>query len=537
MRRWMLTLGCMGIGAMLGCGDDDDTDARHPDDGRTEARDDAGSEDGPSELPPDGEDVTDGEAEADVPVDPCGATSCPNDPVDGPIGTPCLDNPDCMAGLTCFEESVDPFSGEEYIDNPGGYCVVSGYGSAGCDPDVPSSCPNGSKCLYFGENPTTGEAAYGCLDRCSAASSSGVPWTNNCDCRDGYECEISLEVCISGCNPENERECCEIWHDGEGGAGDGARQRGEVTLLGPDRCTNTCDPCTYRCVNNGCPGGDCHIGDPCEHDADCPADSYCISEFRACDNPEEFCYFPGGACFKARCDLEGRECPTGSGCTNLGSEDDPYIICVKPCEVGTQPGDEGFACRNTGDPGPDPGDYACLPLFDPDADWLDGTTATGFCYYAGNFPGGTTLLGGECTQNSDCNSPFGLGACVDFLDTPPKFCTVYCNQPAAEAGACETDDVVGTASGVCWSGVCFEACDHPNAPLGAANTGCTLDSMGCWPANPFIEAGAAYVHTGETAPQGFCFPGCTSDAWCDELFGRSGINCDEATGVCDIFGP
>lgn len=538
MKRWMLVLAVLGAAAMLpmvGCGDDDDTDTV------VDARDDGPADvpdveaEAEAEVTPDVEDVPDVEAEAEI-TDPCGATSCPNDPVDGPIGTPCLDDPDCESGFTCSKESIDVYADEQYINDLGGYCMTWGFGPAGCDPDVADSCPRGSGCIYMGENPTTGQLAYGCMDLCSAASSSGVPWTNNCDCRDGYECEISLEMCVSGCS--HTRECCEIWHDGEGGAQDYVRQAAEVELLGPDRCTNTCDPCTYGCVNNGCPGGECRIGDPCEHDADCPANAYCISEFRACDDPDEFCYFPGGTCLQSRCDLSGRECPTGSGCTDLGNADDPYIVCVVPCEAGTEPGDAGYPCRNTGDAGPDAGDFACIPIFDPEGDWLDGTDATGFCYYAGNFPGGDTLLGGDCLLDSDCNSPYGLGSCMGFQDplTSPKFCGASCNEPSAEQHSiCETDDVVGVATGVCWSGMCLEACETPNAPYGAANTGCTLDDMSCWPAEPFLTPGYAYIAEGETAPAGFCFPRCRSDAWCGTLFGTTGIPCDEASGVCDIF--
>ena len=131
--------------------------------------------------------------------------------------------------------------------------------------------------IYMGLDPASGRQAYGCLDSCSVASSSGVPWTNNCDCRTGYECSLGGEFCVPGCS--NDRECCEIWHDGDGGADDGMRQAGEITELPPEECTDSCDPCTFACVREGCPGGDCAIGDPCEHESDCPAHGRCLDEY------------------------------------------------------------------------------------------------------------------------------------------------------------------------------------------------------------------------------------------------------------------
>lgn len=549
MKRWMLVLAVLGAAAMLpmaGCGDDDDTDTMPDvrDDGRTDDGD-VGTEDvTETETTPDVEDVTDVEPETDVPVDPCGASSCPNDPVDGPVGEPCLDDGDCESGFTCETERVALFDGEEYISWIGGYCDIGGFGAAGCDPDVADSCPAGGTCMYGGENPTTGQLYYFCLDACSVASSSGVPWTNNCDCRDGYECSLGAEVCVPGCS--NDRSCCEIWHDGEGGGADGVRQAAEVTQLDASECTSVCDPCTYACTQPGCPGGACALGDTCEHDSDCPANAMCYDEFSYCEEGEP-CWVPaGGWCSQQRCDLSGRECPTGTGCNNLGNDEDPFYLCITPCEVGTEPGDADYTCNDVGPAGPSEGDQACFPIFDPDADWIDGLGATGTCDGSlfmgrpGNWAGGTILLGGACDpllEGDDCNSPFGLGTCTEFRDplTSPSFCSASCNEAAAAAGVCETDATAGVATGVCWSGMCLEACETPNAVATAAATGCTIDGMACWPADAFLTPGYAYIADGETDPAGFCFPACLSDSWCGELFGTTGIPCDETSGVCDIF--
>jgi hypothetical protein len=533
MKRWSLILAVACAAAVfpiVGCSDDD---VASDDGGRDDARDaadaDAAAADADADAADADADAADADADGDgETTDPCGPGNCPNDPTDGPIGTVCLEDTDCESGFTCEAETVAVYDGESYINNPGGYCDTWGFGAAGCDPNVADSCPTGSSCIYFGTSPTTGETAYGCMDSCSAASSTGTPWTNNCDCRDGFECSITAEVCFSGCS--NNRECCEVWHDGEGGAADGVRQPAEVTLLTADQCTDTCDPCTYACTTNGCPGGDCAVGGPCEYDSACPAMNRCLDEFRyyqtAADGTR-IPYFPGGMCIQDRCDLNGRECPVGSGCYNGGTATDPYYACYIPCNTGSEPGDTAYPCRDAGVVGePDEGDYACNPVFDPAADWFDGTTEDGFCY-PGNFTGGTTAIGDACLIDSDCVSPLGLGVCAN--SSAPAFCAVRCNANSGAAGVCGGADAGGVAVSTCFSGLCWESCDTAGGTLGA--NGCTQAGMACYPLTLFGTY--TYVGPGQTKPAGICLPGCTSDTSCSDFWGIAGA-CNTTTGVCAI---
>jgi len=525
MKRWMWTLAVVCAAAVfpvIGC--DDDTSS-NPDDG---GRDEVGETTGETETA-DGADADVEEAIEDAPgeevVDPCGTGVCPNDPVDGPVGMPCVDDTYCEPGFDCWTERVDVFNGEEYISWAGGYCLIWGFEDAGCDPDVTEDCPRGSACTSFGQNDETGQYAYGCVDSCSAASSAGVPWTNNCDCRDGYECSIGGEMCFPGCT--NDRECCEVWHDGGGGAADGVRQAGEVTVLPASECTDTCDGCTYTCVREGCPSGDCHVGGPCVHESDCPANARCLDEFGYGAD-----VFPGGVCIQDRCDLSGRECPLGTGCANLGSPGDPFYTCVIPCEAGTEPGDAGYPCRDVGTADvADAGDYACNPVFSADY-WFDLTDDTGFCW-PGNFGGGTTAFGGSCLEDNECWSPAGLGSCVSLSETPPLFCAASCNDALGQAGFCggPEGDVDGEpATAVCFSGLCWESCANPNANLGATSTGCTLDNMACYPTSMF----GTYIYhgTNSATPAGLCFTPCTNNLWCADMWSIP-TTCNVATGVCE----
>jgi hypothetical protein len=501
---FVLAPGCDG-GTRLE-GDRDGADVRDGadaadagDDG--DARDDAAS-------PDDGTDAGDGGE-----VDPCGPDSCPNDPPDGPVGRPCVLNEDCgVSGLYCMQESTDSYDGAAYVSFAGGYCAAFGYGASVCEPRVSGSCPEGSLCVPFGAD-RTGRAMSGCFDECAASSSLGEPWTTNCDCREGYQCSRQGEICLPGCT--HDRECCEIWEDRNR---DGGRDPGEVTLLGPDRCADACDRCTWTCTRRGCPGGACRVGDPCAHDADCPPLGTCIAE-RPADGS-----FSGGMCMQDRCDLIDRECPAGSGCGNLGGMFYAYRVCVVPCEAGSGPGDPGFGCRDVDPPGPSPGDYACRPA--DERFWFDGAGDTGYCW-AGNFPGGAVPIGGPCMESDACASPNGVGFCLD-LPGVPGFCSAACNATTAAAGHCEIDPPAAEATGMCLFGFCVEACDVPSGPLG--ESGCADPTMACYASVGF----RAFLSTteGKDLPPGFCWPSCLTDAGCRDMWNEDAMRCDRPSGVC-----
>jgi cysteine-rich repeat protein len=468
----------------------------------------------PGEACDDGNRVPGDGCENDCTITPgfCGphAVSCPNDPVDGPVGRACASEVDCEATFDCWEESISYFRGDAYVSWAGGYCLTWGWGTAGCDPAVPGTCPAGATCVYLGST-GGGTAAYGCLDACAVASATRVPWDGHCDCRDGYECSLTGEFCIPGCS--NDAECCEIWDDRNS---DGVRQAAEVTAA--PGCLHTCDACRGACTQEGCAGGSCSIGGACVHESQCPAMGRCLAE-------RYYSSFVGGMCVQDRCDLVGRECPAGAGCANLGDSADPFHTCMRTCTVGGVPGGAGFACRDVGTPGPSAGDQACYPAL-RDL-WFDATTADGYCY-PGNFPGGATRFGRACTADTQCISPLGLGACYELLGRP-GFCGAVCSEAMAADGFCEIDGAAVRATGLCFSDMCLESCDTPNGPLGA--NGCSSAGMACYPTTLFGTY--VYVTTGKTVPPGLCFPACPNHAFCADMW-TGGSTCNTTTGVCAL---
>lgn len=343
-------LACPPGRRLEGPGDSGPHDVTATDDGSSERSE---ADDAP--LPRDGDDAHDGDdghddgdatddAEDVTPPDLC------EDPPVGPVafGTPCLEDTDCEPGLVCWTETVDVFDGLEYYRWPGGYCVAWGWEDAGCDPGDPGACGRGAVCAYLGTAPPPeGRRAYGCLDACDPLTSDGRPHADNCDCRTGYECTLGLGLCTQGCS--NSRECCEIWVDGEGGPADDVRQWDEVVLLPPEVCSNRCDPATWRCGNEGCAGGDCAFGDPCNHDTDCPAGNWC--RFLAPAGHAA----PGGVCTLDACDAPGRACPGGTVCADLW-EFAPLggFSCVASCTPRVPPVESGC-----------PATLSCHELLDP----------------------------------------------------------------------------------------------------------------------------------------------------------------------------
>ena len=231
-------------------------------------------------------------------------------------------------------------------------------------------------------------------------------------------------------------------------------------------------------------------------------------------------------------DVRGREPTLAAVCANRGSPDDLFYTCVIPCEAGTEPDDAGYPCRDVGTAGvADAGDYACNPVFSADY-WFDSTDDTGFCW-SGNFGSGATALGGACLEDNECWSPAGLGNCVSLSETPPLFCAASCNDALGQAGFCGGPEggVTGEpATGVCFSGLCWESCENANAPLGATSTGCTLDNMACYPTSMFGTY--VYVGTDSTVPAGLCFTPCTNNLWCADMWSIP-TTCNVATGVCE----
>ena len=445
--------------------------------------------------------------------DPCAVV-----PSDGEIGAPCVSPAQCNFDGMCFTEDIEFYSGEMYITNPGGQCMIIGAGSEGCDPDIPETCPEGSRCLFLGTS--MGSEYFGCFDTCSFADTSMVPYECNCGCREGYECSPSSDICFSGCS--HDRECCEIWWDVNG---DFVRSASEVEMV--DGCTNICDDepegllqATYNCINDGDPTNE--WSGPCRGDPHCPPDGRCLDEFHyASDTGDD--YFPGGLCLKDRCDLVGRGCGEhGGACVNLDTADDPFWACVGICHTGLELTEPGYECRTESGQ-----EHACIPV--EEEFWLAAPPCgyDGICW-PGNFPGGTNAVGSPCTDADECISRLGLGDCVAFEDDGPGSCSASCNPYLAECkDVCGGADDAGRATGVCAVGFCFEACDTPDGPPGA--NGCTPSSMACYSEDALPEE---YSHSlAAMPPAGICIPACGSSAWCETFWGHT-LSCNVTTGVC-----
>jgi hypothetical protein len=475
------------------------------------------------------EDLT-AEEEVVNPCDPHGDLPCPavcqTAPTGGEIGAACFSSAECVHAAECLTESVESFNGEMYVSYYGGACVLYGAGPAGCDPAIPATCPDGSGCIFMGS--AMGMDYHGCWDSCEPVDTSRNPYEYNCGCRPGYACSLTQRICLPGCS--HDRECCERWWDFNG---DYVRQADEVAVK--EGCTNTCDngglftggdACTchvsYDCRNDGDPSN--RWGGPCEGDAWCPPDGTCYDGFNYRDDLTGESLFPGGYCIKEACDIIGRGCTDhGGACANLGSYDDPYFTCLGPCHSGRELTDPSYECRTV--PGEE---QACVPV-NPDI-WLSPPPGgeDGYCW-PGNFPGGERGIGDPCRFDGECVSPFGLGMCLDFYYVAmTPFCGASCSDALAiSTGLCGGDDGTGTATGACWSGLCWEACGVPNGSLGS--NGCSSPDNACYSSAMF----GTYVKVGPglAVPAGICIPKCLDDSWCTTMWGMS-MTCDISSGVC-----
>ena len=531
--RWLATLlvaFAMGFG-VAGCDGND-----NPED--TDTTDDAVDSDASDDtLVPDPDVVDspdDTTVEPDV-VEDTGCTTpptCPNAPADHEfMGQPCLSELNCgTMGLTCITESTESFDGEEYISWVGGHCILLAPAGEGCDPEVASSCPTGSRCALLFTDDSTFIEYYGCLDACSAADTSWNPYDWACGCRRGYACNINMEMCLPGCT--NDRECCEVWDDLDDS---GTRDAGEV-LTDPD-CTNTCDGndateystdcrASYDCVQNGDP--DATYQSECVFDSDCPAGARCLNEIYYYDMHTGEPYYPGGLCLRDRCELVGRGCGTDleGECVNLGSSSDPFYACWAACTVGYGPGDAENPCRDDDMDAP----YTCTPY--PEDYWLSPSTtgANGLCFAANITTVTTPNFGATCADDSECYSPLGLGGCYSFSEAP-RMCSVQCSQELTEGAAhvCGSPATAGgVAPAVCWSGLCLPACTTPN---GAVATNDCPQEMACFDNSDAAYGAYSYYDLDGTQPTGFCFTACLDNAWCQDVFGVA-LNCNTTTGQC-----
>jgi len=398
------------------------------------------------------------------------ALACGNDPQDGEyVGAPCESSVQCGGGSGfCMSQDLYGF--------PGGYCIGQSSLAASCDPFDTLSCPTGATCIYAGPG-TAGARLWLCADACAVAGDDRDVHRTHCDCRDGYECSLSMGVCLPGCTGDD--DCCNRWVDAND---DGRQDPAEVEHVAG--CDGHCNPATARCDYAG--ASDAHLGSACTYDADCPANATCITESQA---PTMI----GGICVRERCDLGGQECDDGSGCTSLWTGVDNYEICARGCEVGTDPGDSGFRCED--DQACWPGEFVTAPHAFADAD--------GYCW-SGNWPGAAARnLYEPCDSNSDCFSPYGLGECLLYGRNGEGYCTIVgCPHPLIGA-AC-------APGGQCLSvlATCVPECIPDVAPVASE-------------CPPGFACNMLYGTPG-------CYIWCDSNADCGE-----GVNCNLISHGCE----
>jgi len=419
---------------------------------------------------------------------------------------------------------------------PGGYCTTSwpqtGATPATCNlrgtEDVDPVCGDCSTCIdIFGldtADNTATEVPGMCAQNCTPSLDSN-------ECRDGYDCLLTQEVCFLGCQSDDE---CRITREDNNGVegiqtpadcdpdatdGDPANctpdDCGSGSPADADACDNPelnfdnlvydtesaaiCDPDTSRCT--GAPSTPTASGgDPCTEDSECEAEGFCIEE-----DPDDGSW-AGGACTKFRCDLAGNECANDGICQEAGVG---VFACFEGCTVG------GFDTTS-----------------DPSTWVVDGVSQTtcreGYgCFWGGAAAGGTAdngvclpieyseavtepNTGTGCTEDSDCFSPFGNGFCITGDSFSEGYCSVRnCAAPWFTEGTPEDQNVCGD-SGIC---VNFSPMDDPDPTFALCVQECTDAS----------ECGDGLGCVDFTADNKACWPGCATDADC-----KTGERCSMA---------
>lgn len=289
----------------------------------------------------------------------CAAERAPS----GEVGGACRG--DTMSSCNADNECIEELSFPAFV---GGYCTLPLASTpSGCDP---AACElECGSCILLTEEEGL------CMRNCEPAMDS------NSACRDGYQCELSVEVCFPGC--VTDEEC---------------RQ--------PDNpsAEAVCNDVSFRCEHSGTDGAE--AGAPCTFDEDCEPNGVCFEG-------------PAGYCSKFGCNVEGNEC-AGAG-TCLGG------VCLESCTLGTDdpetdPLTNTQGCRE---------EYACF------WDRL-GTEPNGICDIGTFNPDVTeNNIGDPCGSDEECYSPFGYGRC-----DPDFGCTVLdCGAPEVPNDICGEEAV------------------------------------------------------------------------------------------------
>lgn len=366
-----------------------------------------------------------------------GADDAPDTGPESDIGLPCRGDDDCNGiCITDFE---------------GGYC--SDFCSGG-------DCPEGSTCAPIDDRGTNV-----CLANCDPDGD---------DCRTGYGCATDgvgfgfPVVCIPGCADDD--DCDEGLACDPGGG-----------FLGEGECINP----------------DAELGDACEEDEDCGADSFCFEE--------GFSGFPGGACIGFGCDVSSNTgCPEGDECLPGRRGGRCYGGCESAADCR-----EGYDCLDDDD---FPGRLTCQPACTSDDVCSGGRVCNegfGIC----DVPFDIDDLGTACSTTGNCG---GGGCLTEFASGfPGSYCVFVGCDPSQPD---ETDGCPG--DGVCFDGedfdLCFDGCEEDSDCPRSPDYSCEdID-----PDDPSAGKG--------------CVPSCMNDDACanDGTDGAPDFSCNPGTGLC-----
>lgn len=422
------------------------------------------------------------------------------------FGAACERNADCGSDLFCDEEidlsyPADDLPGAREVVSsvfPGGICTpvpAAPYDPSGersCDPLAPltnQGCGRDGQCVIVdGER----ETLVACRPSCVPSNEE-----SGCD-RLFYTCDLDGEVCVEGC--QSDEECRLQLVDGD------ADGRADALAYDDDSLAQ-CDLRTYRCTHPGPSVG--LTGEPCERLDDCEPDGTCVQPVQTFAGLP----FPGGMCTKFGCHVEGREC-TGDDatCARLRSWDGAItdLACLRSCTVGAEP----QAART----GPDGHGEGCRPGYR--CHYNGGSGAEGGVCVGGNYNAVTeSNLGALCETDADCYSPYGLGSClllaVGDVQAPSGACSIMdCNAPGLP------DDVCGDA------GQCI-----------GLNADVTFCAQTCTEAEQCADGYACTDDDADPGTARICYPACTSDDDCRADVERCALSPSTGFGDCVASGP
>ncbi len=425
----------------------------------------------------------------------CNGHVCAYNPEAGDEPVPCESTSECPVYHYCPDEESHP----DY-----GFCTQD------CDPDEPTSCPDGEQCLLNG--------------KCGICSDFGdCPEGQFCGCPPGQsQCAMEEQVCVEdGCQTDEDcasqghMYCCR----------EGLTYGTTCTEAQYGQCVfdcygnaNGCDAETERCNEIGI----CEEADTCpnETDEECDAGYHCDLQTTLCvqdcnaetpcedDNPDDSLVFVCdeslGRCNPVFTCVDDNECAEDMGSYYHCAMDDEtgFNLCQSECnaenvldnclegEMCTLEGrcvpneceaDWECACSHGQDPSCSTHEY-CQELAE------GGRICTFECQTNADCPSGSLCdYNGICQQTHDCDAatycqpvlplnpppaehdyPLG-GGIITYCDLDAAKCTYDCTEYGSFGGTCSGESV-------CAAGRCAECATNEDCP---DNHYCEIETREC----------------------------------------------------------